>query len=494
MTTEIRTIAVRGVIWSVAQNWGGRIVTFFMFAVLARLLSPADYGVVSAGLMVVAFVGLISEFGFGDAIIQRKDVASGDLTLPFLVSMAVSVILSIVIAVFADTLEVRLNAPGLAPVLMVLSPIASLMTLSSFQEMNYRRSLMFKKLALRVLIANVVGGVAAIGFAATGFGLWALVVQNYVIVVIGLIWLWRHPVWVPDWKVNFASFIGLGRFALPVIGMRLVDFVAMRWVEFIIITKYGVAAFGIYTVASKLYQILLQLLQGVLNDVSLPVLSLVAGDRERLASIYLKTMRFSAVIPVPAFILLSALSPEICNVMFGQKWAGIDQISQPLLALGAVHCVQYLNSPYLYARGRPEKSFLIVVFKYTILALGLLLYPTGNTRELILLFVALQLMATPISFYFVLDELAVRTTDLLRTLLPSAIGCGFAYFAVIAARPFFSKVLIGDLLLGTVLSATFVCIYGIYAMIFMRRQVTDIFSAFVDAVKRKREHSERKPA
>ncbi|TBW32962.1 lipopolysaccharide biosynthesis protein [Siculibacillus lacustris] len=474
MTSDIGTTAMRGLLWSAAQNWGGRLITFAMFAILARLLTPADYGVASAALVVVAFVTMVSEFGFGDAIIQRRDLKPEDVDLPFVVSVATSFLLSGVIVAFAGAFEVWLKAPGLTPILIGLGALAPIMTLSVFQEINYKRVFAFRTLAFRVLIANVVGGVAAVAAAGLGAGVWSLVLQSYVTALVGLIWLWWSPMWRPQWRFTVESLRPLGRFALPVITMRIVDFVSSRVVELIIIRQFGIAAFGVYSVGARLYQILLILLQSVLNDVSLPVLSTVADDRERLGRIYLQSVNFSTFLATPIFVLFAALSPEICDVLFGAKWAGVDAISLPLLLVGAVQCVQHLNGPYMTARGRPGKTLVLGLIKYMIIIVGLLAVSFDRIDHLVAYYAVLQLAVTPLSFAVAAHELGLSYLKVARILFVGGIGCAIAFFGVVVARPFVSPILPHGILSGIALGLVYsACLLAFYVM-FARRQLGEI--------------------
>lgn len=473
-TENIGRQAIRGLLWSAAQNWGGRLITFAIFTILARLLSPSDYGVAAAALVVVAFVTMVSEFGFGDAIIQRRELKPEDVDLPFAVSVATSLLLSAFIMLFARPLEVWLKAPGLTPILIGLFALAPIMTLSVFQEISYRRELAFRTLAFRVLIANVVGGAFAVAAAGLGAGVWALVLQSYVTALVGMIWLWWRPKWRPQWKFSIESLLTLGRFALPVISMRVVDFVALRVIELIIIRQFGIVAFGVYSVGARLYQLLLILLQSVLNDVSLPVLSTIAHDRERIGRIYIDSIGFSTFLAMPVFVLFAVLSPEICDVLFGAKWIGVDVISLPLLLVGAIQCVQHLNGPYMTARGRPGRTLALVLFKYTIVIVGLVAVNIERIDSLVTYYAVLQLVVAPLSFGVTAHELGLPYLKVVRILLTGGFGCGIAFFSVVLFRPLVAPLLPYSILSGFALGAVYsVCLIVFYA-IFAREQVGSV--------------------
>lgn len=427
---SISALAMHGVLWSVVQNWGGRLFTFLLFIVLARILTPTEFGQASAALIVLMLISLVAEFGFGDAIVQRRDLRDDDVNLPFYVSVAVSICLTVTSILSADRIETWLGAPGLAPIVIALVGVAPLTTISLFQEVNYRRHLAFRTLALRVLASNLVAGIAAIGCALVGGGVWSLVAQSYVATLVGLVWLWRRPIWMPGRALHPTSFAALMRFGSAVATMRLVDFAATRFFEVMLIARYGMASYGLYAAGAKLYQTLMQLLQSALNDVSLTVLSKISDDRERVARIYLQTITLAAMIFAPIFVACAAVSPEISSVLFGARWDGIDAVARPLLLLGAVQSVQFLNGPYLASRGRPGLLAGTALIKSAGIVAVTLSLATDNMAGFVYMFIFAQLLATPLSFGFVLIELRISLITLVLRMVPPIVGCAAADFIV----------------------------------------------------------------
>jgi O-antigen/teichoic acid export membrane protein len=221
-------MAVEGIFWSLVQNWSSRIIAFVIFVLLAKFLTPAQYGVASAAQTCLLFVGIVAEFGFGDAIIQRQKLEFADVNLPFFVAVGISILLAAGVALSAELIAGWLNVAGLAPVIEALSGIAPITTISQFQEFSYRKALDFRALATRVLVANLGAGAVAIACAYAGMGVWSIVIQTYLTVGIGLLWLWRRPRWKPSFELRPRQFCELASFGAPVVGMRVVDFATIR--------------------------------------------------------------------------------------------------------------------------------------------------------------------------------------------------------------------------------------------------------------------------
>jgi O-antigen/teichoic acid export membrane protein len=427
--------ALTGIFWSLVTNWGSRLATFVLFVVLARFLTPAQYGVVAAANVVLMFIALVAEFGLGDAIVQRPNLKPEEVNLPFFAATSVSLLAALGVAAAAGPIERWLEVPGLAPVIVGLSGVAPISTIAIFQETIYRRNLAFKALAYRAFIGNLVAGPIAVIAAYLGAGIWSLVILNYLTVGAGMIWMWAFPQWLPSRKIDFESFRRLTRFGTSVVTMRVVDFFTLRLIDYIILDRFGVAVLGLYTVGSRLYQVLIQLLQSGLNNVSLSVLSRISEETERMAQIYIRAIVISGLIGTPVFVFTAATSTELCSLLFGNKWDGVGEISAPLLLLGAVQCVQFLNGPYLSARGRPHLVLYIALFKYLVTIVGLLLVPAADAYALVVAFCLFQLVATPPSIVVICRNLQIKATLLMRTLAVIALCNGAGYAAVAIARP-----------------------------------------------------------
>lgn len=458
-SNSIGSAAIGGIFWSIVQNWGGKLFTSVLFIVLARFLSPTDYGMVAAAGLVLMLIQLVSEFGFADAIVQKRNLEPSDINLPFYTSVTVATMFVVAVWLLSPRLESWFEVDGLAPIIVAVCLLLPLNTASLFQELNYRRALAFKPLAIRTFISNILGGGAAIMFAIAGLGVWSLVVQGYVATIVTLIWLWRKPYWLPGTMLKPDTFIQLLRFGSSALGLRIVDFGSTRLIDVMILGHYGVALFGLYTVGSRLYQLLMQLLQAALYDVSLTVLSRISHERERMAELYKQSITMSAIFSTPIFVLSAALAPEICGVLFGARWQGADEVAQPLLLLGALQCVQFQNGPFLSARGRPDRVLIAGSVKAISTILLILLVPADNIGAMVILYVFGQLTSTPFTFFYVARELGVRLRKIFLLLLPSFASCTFCFLLVQWMRPEVKALGAGEVISGMLLGFIFALAY-----------------------------------
>jgi O-antigen/teichoic acid export membrane protein len=399
--------------WSLTQSWLGRALAATVFVALARLLAPADFGVASSAFLVLSLLSLVTEFGFGDALVNRADLTPDDINLPFYVSVAGAILLGLVSALLAHPISRALGVPALAPYLIGACALLPLMAVAGFQEALYRRALRFRELAMRTICGVALGGVVGVGCALAGLGPWAIIAQFGTQTVVSIFWLWRATEWTPSLTVNADSFRAIAGFGANLMGMRVVDFITLRSVDLIILKLYGPAALGLFSVSARLYQLLMQLFQTSISSVGLSVLSRIADDKARLRRLFIRSSSLSAMVGTPVFIALAALAPEVNRVMFGTKWAGADEIMRPLLLIGSLHCVQFTMGAYLTAVGRPAVLFRLMVLKAAIVLPPLLLFRLHGVAAVATLYACALACELPFILHATLSALGAQARDLL---------------------------------------------------------------------------------
>ncbi|KVF02175.1 polysaccharide biosynthesis protein [Burkholderia vietnamiensis] len=417
---------VRGLAWALVQAWGGKLVTLVTYLLVARWLGPADVGLAAAVTLSLSLVLMIAEGGLGDAVVQRAALADDDLEWPFAFSIGMAVVLAAVLFALAARVEAWLGVPGLAPYLRVAAAFVPIGSAGSFQEALYKRRLDFRTLAMRHLVSVSVAGAVAVALAVAGAGAWSLIAQAATFMTVSAAWLWRRPVWRPRGRRNVSTFAPLARFGAHVVAARLIDWWATRTVDLIVVALYGAAGLGIYAIGARLYQTALELLCRAATDVALAVLSRVAHDAERMAATYVDVTGLAAMTAAPLFVLMAVLSHDITIVLFGARWAASAAVMTPLMALGAVQTVQFVNGAFLAARGRPHVTMWLTLVKLALVLATMVAVPSHRVAQLAWLYVGAVLCITPLSFGAVVVELAVDRTRLLGRLVPPyliALGC-----------------------------------------------------------------------
>lgn len=459
-------ITENGVFWSAVQSWGNRIFTTLLSIILARILTPKEYGIASAAVLALNLIPLIAEMGFSDSIMQRKNLKNNDVNLPFFISIVVSVFLTVLFILFRKNISdwVGLGDNTIYLIAILLTVLISVPT--TFQEAMYKRNMQFRSLALRSFTSSILGGVAGLISALYGLGIWVFVIQGWVSLLINVAWIWSRPQWTPSFNINFASFKQMLRFGLPILMQRIIDFFGTRTVDMVIISQIGLTAYGFFVVGSRFYQIMMQLLQSVFYDVSLTILSTIAHDSKRIAQVYLKAISLAAKFMSPIFVFLAAIAPEICTLVFGDRWANVDKIASPLLIMGAVHCVQYMNGSFLSSRGRPELTLITGVTRSVLQVISIFAIGGEDVNSLTITYILATLSVTPLSFYITTREIGIKTIEAIKILLlPIAISAT-SFSSVHISRDYIKYICTNNFVIAIILGFIFILCHLLMMFLF----------------------------
>jgi len=419
----LRQKVLSGLAWSVVRNWGNRVITLGVFVLLARLLEPAEMGLFAAAVAVLAVVDVLIEQGFGDAIVQRRDLTVAQINAAFYVTLGLASCAYLVLFVAAPWIEQLMKTPGLAPILRWAGIAMIVNAAGSCQQAMLRREFDFKWLALRVLIATSVAGVAAAACALYGLGTWSLVVQYLVFALLNVSLLWMRPRWVPSREVDLAGLRSLLRYSSNVLGSRLLDYAYSRFIELFLAATLGSVVLGIYMVGARIHQTLMLLLISSFMDVSLSAFARLTERMEEFRHAYYRAAEAVGALVMPCFVATALLAPELTVLAFGPKWTESAFVLQVFGAVGALQVIQYLNSSAIGATGRPDVTFWLSGLK-AVMAVGALLVSRGaGLQPVVLCFAAGQVLATLTSLYIGSRYLGAPMREVARRLWPYAIGC-----------------------------------------------------------------------
>ena len=319
--------AASGVVWSVGQKWVIRVTGFITIAVLTRILTPADFGVVAVVVSILPLLQLVADLGFTTYILQAKEVTRRALSTVFWYSAGAGVLLTAGLIVCAPLVGWLLRSPESVDVVRGMAPVALLVTLGAVPITLLRRRLQFRTLAIQAVIGGGIGQAVAVVLALTGFGVWALVWQTiaYQIVTTTLSWITSR--WFPAWTFSWSEFVQMARFGFHVVGIELVAMLRVWLENAIIVSALGITALGYLSIAQRLIQIAQDLTTAALVPVSLVVFARIRETADRLRTAYLRAQAVSYTLVTPIMLFVSVGAPWLVPLAFGNDW---DQASLPL--------------------------------------------------------------------------------------------------------------------------------------------------------------------
>jgi PST family polysaccharide transporter len=349
---SIKHKAINSVIWSAIQNWGSQIGSLLIFFMLARLLSPEAFGLVALANVFLAFMRLFLDQGFGQAIIQRKDLEPEHLDTAFWINLAIGLSLTLVGVGISGPVAQLFGEPALTPILRCFSLLFVVAALGQLQQSILERRFEYKLIAARWLLATVAGGVVGVAMAVQGLGVWSLVGQQMVFETIGTLTLWFCSDWRPTLRVSMRHFQELFQVGIYIMGFNYMDFFSTRANDFLVGYVFSPTELGYYTVAYRVLNAMTQILIQTSRDVALPTFSRLQEDPERFRRALYSATQLTSALAMPMFLGMAVLSPELIRVLFGEQWLPATPIMQVLAMLGISRSITFFKGSVFIAMGK----------------------------------------------------------------------------------------------------------------------------------------------
>lgn len=346
--------AVHGVFWTAIQSIGVRVFSLLVFIVLARLLTPSDFGLLAmAGVFVVLGDALVAQ-GFGAAITQREKLEPEHESTAFWTNMLLGLALGALLWAGAPSIAALYGQDELSDVIRWLSPVVPLRGAVAVPVGLLQRRFRFRALAIRSVLAAVLGGIAGMAAAFSGWGVYALVVQQLVGASLDLLVVWSAAGWWPRLAFSMRHLKDLIGYSSYLLGSGLLGLLSRRGDDFLIGIVLGDIALGIYAVAYRGLQILEQVLAKTGTVVAFTAFSRLQDQPERMREAFYESTRAASVITMPVFVGVSILAPFAVPLVFGEQYVQSGQVLQVLALIGVLHGVSYFDYAVYNGVGRPD--------------------------------------------------------------------------------------------------------------------------------------------
>lgn len=355
--------AVSAIGWSAADILLRQVLKFGVSIVLARLLSPAEFGTVALLYLFSGIAGAFIDSGFSNALVQNQDITHDDESTVFWFNAALGALAAVLLCFAAPWIARFYGVAILAPLTRVMGLNIFMSSLNSIHETLLTKSMDFKKEMIAGGIATAVSGVIALVLAFQGFGVWALAIQTLAATTILTITLWVVNPWRPRFVFRLASarrLFGSGSYYLLT---SLLEVTYSRLYTVFIGKLYGVRDLGFYNRADGTQQVLGGTLAGVLNRVALPVFAVAARDTEQLRRGMRHAIRGIMLINVPMMLGLLATAEPVIRTLYGPKWLPAVPALRVLCLAGMLWPLQVINMSVLIAQGHSHLFFRLEVSK-----------------------------------------------------------------------------------------------------------------------------------
>lgn len=364
--TKLSQRAVNAAWWSTLEILARYGVQFFVMVILARLLTPADFGLI-AMLLVFTSVGmLLVDSGFGAALVQRQQTTPDDETSVFIFTMSVGIVTAGILVLAAPTIAAFFNQPKLIELTRVMAVVLPLGAFAAVPDALLTMKLDFKARARAEVVASLCSGIVAIVLAVRGFGVWSLAWQGIVSIAIRGLLLWLYSGWRPRGRYRAASFRSLFGFGGYMLLSGLLNTVALRLQSLMIGKLFDAGALGFYTVAQNTQSAPATFMGKVLSRVGLPVFSTIANDRVQLVAALRTSLRMAMFLFVPCMVGIAVVAQPLIILLYGARWVAAAPILSVLALGAALWPVHVLNLAAISAQGRSDLFFRLEIIKQVV--------------------------------------------------------------------------------------------------------------------------------
>lgn len=363
---DLKQKAASGMLWTAIQKYSTMAISFVSGIILARLLLPEEYGAVG---MLVIFMSLAEVFidaGFGSALIQKKKPTQTDYSTVFYFNIGMAFVLYAVLFFCAPLIADFYRMPILCKVLRVQGLILFIYAFNIIQRNQIRKNLKFKKLSKITITTSIVSLIVTVLMAYLGFGVWALVAQNFIGALVPCIFFWVTMNWRPTWEYSWASFKELFGFGFYMFLTHLFTTFSQRITGLLVGRWYNASTMGYYSKASSLNKHATLSISGVMIQTTYPLYASVQDDKVRLANMVKHITSTLAYITVPMLALLILIAKPLIVLLYSDRWLVSVPFFQILCIGGMAGCLQAVNQQTIAAIGKSRVFFVWTVVKNSV--------------------------------------------------------------------------------------------------------------------------------
>lgn len=430
MVESLKKKTLHGVTWSFIDNIANSGITFLVGLILARLLTPAEYGVMAMVAIFIAVSTSIIDSGFSNALIRKNDIKRIDYNTVFYFNLVISFLLYILLCLFSSLISSFFKEPLLTSIIKVLSCILIINALGIIPRTILVINIDFKTQTKASFISSVLSGFVGIGMAFYGLGVWSLVGQQVIRQLLNTFFLWVYCRWRPEWEFSMESFKEMFGFGAKLMISGLIDTVYKNIYYLIIGHFYNSALLGQYTRAEQFKNIFASNLTSVVQRVSYPVLSSIQNEPERLKEGYRRIIKITMLVTFTCMIGLASVAKPLILVLIGEKWMQAVPFLQIICFAGMLYPLHAINLNILQVKGRSDLFLKLEIFKKMIAILPIVAGVFGGIEFMLWGSVVMSFIAFFLNSYYSADLINYSTWRQIKDVLPTLIVSCIAAMAM----------------------------------------------------------------
>lgn len=448
-----------GVFWSFLNQGGNQILNLLITFILARLISPEEFGIIGMITVFTGFAIRFVDFGFSAALIHKKNIDENDINTVFTINTLIGLTLSILFFVMAPLIANFYDKPILTTLTQTFSGIFLITGLSGVNKAIITKRMEFKLNTLISIVSLIISSGLAIVMAYLGYGVWSIlfkILSQEIINTVLYFYLFPVNQQFQFSKKSFNSMVVMGR---NVAGDSTVNYWSRNADNLLIGRMIGGEALGLYSKAYSIMLLPLNNISRVISKVMFPSFSLIQEDRKQIKSLYLKTTKLIAFITFPLMAGLAVLSESFVLATFGKDWIEMAPLISILSILGAFQSILSLNGVIYNSLGKSHLAFRITLVFSVINVIGFYIgIKLDGVRGLAMVYTILGIIGTIPNFYFAGKLINISVLEMFKNLIVVSL-----LTAGMTGIIYFSKEFINEWRLGIYLHLGLLILIGIFS-------------------------------
>lgn len=416
MSLKKKTINSLG--WDLSGRISGQAVSFIISVILARILSPKDFGILAMVNVVVAIANIFLDFGFNTSLVQKTKIRDEHYSSVFIFNLIVGLLLSILLYIFSGVIarfyknELVESVGHFMSLVFIVNAFGSIFRVKLYKELN------FKALSTGGLLGTLLSGIIGVLMAIKGFGIWSLVAQTLSSSFITSFFFFLTSNWIPKLKFNIIYLKELWGFSFSIFISTVVGVLFGQFDNLTIGRLFPPANLGYYYRAKSMEAMMYEFTSQSLLSVLFPTLSIVKDDKERFNNIIFKSFHIISYFSVSLLGLLYLISKDLILVLFTSKWLPSVEFFNLLLLSGFVYPINALFNSILASSGNSKSFLKLTIIRYSVLLPSYILLYIYNIQIFLIGFVILTMISLIFSIKYVSQVIDLKFYWFIKSLFP----------------------------------------------------------------------------